>query len=321
MTKLLNIFIVLLSVALVAVILYPQIQDSRPRVLRLACDSTVASLPFIVGIEESLFIHNRIVPELHFYSDPDAALADLFAGNVDVGIFPWSEVMRHAADKGETLRVFMSLEYRVTLPVDAIVVTQQSKIKDIAGLSKRKLGYPPQLRGCIRPFLLQSSLPTELVTTVELPLGELTAQLAAGAIDAAWLIEPLICGLDTTAFRVLQAGALPKYVSAPFPGAAVGFTTEFMNSNKVLLNRLKISADATAAFSEGNADRARQHLGRYLACGTGDCAACRLPELQRLVEINKPAIRTFASRLAVSGVLASDVDTDKMFVEPARMTR
>ncbi|MFO7675485.1 MAG: ABC transporter substrate-binding protein [bacterium] len=321
MTKLLNIVIVLLAVVLVGVILYPQVQASRPKVIRFACDSTVACLPFIIGIEESLFVNNRIIPELQFYSDPDEALADLFAGKVDVGIYPWASVLKRAVEDGDTLRVFLSEEFRITLPVDAIVTTRKSRISSIAGLQKRKLGYPPQLRGYIKPFLLQSALPPELVATVELPLQELLPGLAAGTIDAAWLLEPFLCSLDTTQLLVLQTGALPKYVSAPFPGAAVGFSTEFMNSDKVLLSRLKISTDAAAAYAEGSADKARVLLSRYLPVAEEAALTCRLPEFQRLVEINKPAVRTLASRLAVSGVLAGDIETDRMFVEPAKMTR
>ncbi|HDQ99881.1 MAG TPA: hypothetical protein ENN51_06325, partial [candidate division WOR-3 bacterium] len=250
MTKLLNLVIILLAAALIAVILLPQIEENRPRVVRFACDSTVAGLPLIVGVEQGMFADNRVIPELHFYSDPDQALADLFAGEYDVGIFPWTTAIRHVAEGGETLRVFMSGEFRATLPVDAIIVPAASKIKDIPGLQRRKLGYPPQLRHCIKPFLLQTGLPVELVTTTELSLSELLPQLAAGEIDAAWLLEPLICELDTVAFRVLESGALPRHVSAPFPGAAVGFSTEYMNDNKVLLSRLKLATDAASAFAD-----------------------------------------------------------------------
>lgn len=320
MTKLLNLVIVLLVAALVAVILVPQIEEGRPRTIRFVCDSTVTGLPFIVGAEQGIFADNRIIPELHYYSDPDQALAALLAGEYDVGAFPWTAVLRHIAEGGDTLRVFMSGEFRATLPVDAIVVPVKSKVKDIPGLQRQRLGYPPQLRDCIKPFLLNTGLPVELVTAVEMPLLELLPRLNAGEVDAVWLIEPLICGLDTTALRIIETGVLPRHVSAPFPGTAFGFSTDFMNENKALLSRLKLSTDAAAAFADAQPDSARAALARHLP-GFEGAVACRLPELQRLVEINKPSVRALAARLAVAGVIVQDFETERLFVPPARMTR
>jgi ABC-type nitrate/sulfonate/bicarbonate transport system substrate-binding protein len=322
MTKLLNIVITLLAVALVAVILYPQIQDSRPKAVRFACDSTAASLPLLIGVEDSVFIKNRIIPELVFYSDPEQALAGLFAGDADVGVFPWSTVFKHLDTQNETLRVFASEDFRSTLPVDAIVVPVASKIKEVADLKKKKLGYPPQLRDYMAPFLINVNIAAEQLTVVEVPLGDLMTQLTAGAIDAAWLLEPLICALDTTEFRVLQPAALARYVSAPFPGAALGFSAEFLNSaGKVLLNRIKISTDAAIALTETQADRAKQVLAGYFPGCEGNQNLCRLPEYQRLIEINKSSISALASRLKVSGVIERDIETNKFLVEPAKLTR
>ncbi len=321
MTKLLNIIIIVLALALVAVILYPQIQENRPKVVRFACDSSASCLPFLIGVEESLFVKNRILPELIFYSDPDQALADLFAGNADVGVFPWSTVFKRILDNQETLRVFISEDFRQSLPVDAIVVPAESRIKDLADIKKKKLGYPPQLRDYIQPFLANINLKPEDVTTVEIPFSDIAGKLRQGEIDAAWLLEPLICTFDTVEFRILHAGVLAKYVSAPFPGAAVGFTPEFLKSGKALLARLKISTDVAIALSETRPERAKLILGKYFPYCKEVCGGCRIPELQRLVEINKPSVSALAARLSAAGVFDQDIETSSIFVEPAKLTR
>jgi len=320
MTKLLNIIIIVLAVALIAVILYPQIQESRPKTVRFACDSSVSSLPFLVGIEESLFVKNRIIPELVFYSDPDQALQDLFAGNVEVGAFPWSTVFKRMLTQHETLKVFMSENFRQSLPVDAVVVLAKSRIKVLSDLKKKKLGYPPQFRDYVKPFLRTINLQGE-ITEVEFPLSALTSKLRSGEIDAAWLLEPIICTLDTSEFHILQEGTLPKYVSAPFPGTAVGFNPVLI-SKKVLLSRLKISTDAAVALVETKPEKAKLILGKYFSDCKNDCKLCRIPELQRLVGINKPAVSALAARLKDStSVFNSDIETKNIFVEPVRLTR
>ncbi len=319
MTKLLNLLIVLLAAALVFVILYPQIQQSRPVTVRFACDSSIAATPLIVAVEETLFVKNKINPELVFYSDPDSALADLFAGRVEAGVFPWSTIMRRAVEHGETLKVLLSLDYRQSLPVDAIVVPAKSRIKAVTDLKGKRLLYPPQLRDYMPVFLLNAGLSDAQVKLVEVPFSSLVEQLRAGAADAAWIIEPLVCPIESTEFRILQAAALARYVSQPFPGAALGYASGLVNLSRVAAGRLKVSTDAAVAISAARGDRAKTIVAQYFPYCREACGFCRLPDIQRLNEINRPAIASLAARLRTAGVLSAELETKAMFVDPATL--
>ncbi len=321
MTKLLNVLIVLLAALLVFVILYPQIQQNRPIDLKFACDSSSTALPILVGIDESLFVKNRINPTLVFYSDPDQALTDLFAGKVDVGVFPWSAVLKHIAAKGETLQVFMSEEFRQSLPVDAIVAPLKSPVRTATDIRGRRFIYPPQVRDYIPVMLTNLGLRAEDVKLAEVPLSSLDQELAAGNCDAAWVIEPLLCPLDTTQYRIIQYSALARFVSQPFPGAAVGFAPRFVQSYRQGPKRLKIATDAAMAMVETKADAAKQILARHFPYCTQSCGFCRLPEIQRNTEINKPAVAALASRLRLAGVLPEDINTQNVFPDPQIFTR
>ncbi len=322
MTKLLNVLIILLAIALVAVIVYPQIQENRPVTLTLACDSSAASLPFLVAVEESLFEANRITPQLVFYSDPDLALADLFAGKFDVGIFPWSTVLKRWSEKDETLKVFMAQEYRQSLFVDAIVAPVKGKVKTLADLRGRKLAYVAQLRDYVPVMLMSNGLTTKDLTLVEVGFSGILNELRSGAVDAAWLVEPLICPLDTTQFRIIQPAALARFVAQPFPGAAVGFAPAFLERSRTLPVRLKRSMDAAASLIDTKTDDVKAILGRYFSFCTDYCGFCRIPEPQRLAEINKPAVSALASRLALAGIISrGDLDTKSALVEPSKVIR
>ena len=321
MTKLLNVLIVLLAALLVYVILYPQIQQNRPIDMKIACDSSVASLPILVAVDESLFVKNRINPILVFYSDPDQAIADLFAGKVDVGVFPWSTVLKHIATKGETLKVFMGEDFRQSLPVDAIVAPLKSPVKIASDIRGKRFIYPPQLRDYIPVMLMNLGLRSEDVKLAEVPFSSLMQELAAGACDAAWVIEPLLCPLDTTQYRIVQYSALARFVSQPFPGAAIGFAPRFPQTYRQGPKRLKIATDAAMAIVETKADVAKQVLAKYFPYCADFTAYCRLPELQRNTEINKPAVAALASRLKLTGVLTSEVNTQGVFPDPQIFTR
>jgi hypothetical protein len=321
MTKLLNVLIVLLAALLVFVILYPQIQQNRPIDLKIACDSSVTSLPILVGVDESLFIKNRINPTVVFYSDPDQALADLFAGKVDAGVFPWSTVIKHIATKGETLKVFMSEEFKQSLPVDAIVAPLKSAVKTAADIRGRRFIYPPQVRDYIPVMLINLGLNKEDVKLAEVPFSTIPQELAAGTCDAAWVIEPQLCPVDTAKCRIIEYSALPRFVYQPFPGAAVGFAPRFVQAYRQGPKRLKIATDAALVRIETKGDVAKQILGKYFPYCAKSCGFCRLPELQRSTEINKPAVAALASRLKLMGVLTTDVNTTGVFPDPQIFTR
>ncbi len=321
MTKLLNVLIVLLAAVLVFVILYPQIQQNRPIDLKFACDSSATSIPILVGLDDSLFVKNRINPTLVFYSDPDQAIADLFAGKVDVGVFPWSTVLKRIVTKDETLKVFMAEEFRQSLPVDAIVAPLKSPVKTASDIRGRRFIYPPQMRDYIPVMLTNLGLRTSDVKLQEVPFSALTQELAAGTCDAAWLIEPLLCPLDTTKYRIVQSSALPRFVSQPFPAAAIGFAPSFTRTYRQGPKRLKIATDAAMAFIETKGDQARRILAKQFPYCSEVCGLCRLPELQRNTEINKPAVAALASRLQLTGVLASEVNTSGVFPDPQIFSR
>jgi len=321
MTKLLNVLIVVLAAALVFVILYPQIQQNRPVDLKFACDSSGTSLPILVAVDESLFVKNRVNATLVFYSDPDQALADLFAGKVDVGVFPWSTVLKRIATKSETLKVFMSEEFRQSLPVDAIIAPLKSPVKTAVDIRGRRFIYPPQVRDYIPVVLTNLGLRAQDVKLAEVPFTDLLSELAAGTCDAAWLIEPLLCTLDTTRYRVVQASALPRFVAQPFSAAAVGFSPRFPQTYRQGPKRLKIATDAAMAIVETKGDLARQILARHFPYCAEFSSYIRLPELQRNTEINKPAVAALANRLKLTGVLPGEVNTQGLFPDPQIFSR
>lgn len=322
MTKLLTGIIVILTLVLVGVILYPQLQENRPQHLRFATDSSVAALPFIVAVQETLFEKNRIEPELVFYSDPEKALDDLFSGNIEVGIFPWSTVFKRIATKGETLKVFMAVEFRPTLPVEAVVKPKKGKIKTINDLKGKRLGYPPVLHDYLPLFFLSANLNRENIKLFEAPLTTLPSRLASGEFDAVWIFEPFIAQLDFTEFDTLTSGLTTKYITSPFPAYAVGFSPQFLKkTTKTQRTRLKIALDAAVDRIDAHPAEAKKNLSRFFFSNDTTAAKSHLPQFQKIAEINKPGIQTLTNRMLTAGVLPESVDTRGIFAPPSQLMR
>ncbi len=321
MTKLLTVIIILLSAVLVGIILYPQLQENRPQTLKFVSDSSVAALPFLVALNETLFTPNRIIPEISYYSDPEKALDELFAGSVDIGIFPWSTVFKRIASTGDTLKVFMAIEFRPALPVDAIVQPVKKKIKNLRELKGKKLGYPPILRDYIPLVLSAANLTPAEVKLTEAPVPALLSQLANGELDAIWLIEPFISTLDFGKFDTASA-ITTKYITGPFPAFAVGFSPQFLKkTTKIQRTRLKIALDAAVEKIDARPGEARITLGKFFFDNDSICNNVRLPQFQRITEINKPGVQVLANRLLGTGVLNDTIDAKDIFVQPAQMMR
>lgn len=321
MTKILTVIIIVLAALLVGIILYPQIQENRPLPLRFTSDSSVAALPFLMAIEDSLFVKNRIIPELIYYNDPDQALVDLFAGKADIGVFPWSTVLKHMATKGETLRVFMAVEFRSALPVDMFVRSKKSRINKITDFKGKRIGYPPILRDYITPLLGEMGIQPASVKLTEASLTELIKKLETGELDAAWLVEPAICPLNLAELDTLSS-MTTRYINNPFPAFAIGFGPELLKkTTRAQRTRLKIALDIAVDRIDGDPQRAKKIIGNYFSYCQTVSPLSRLPQYQRLVEINRPGIQTLAARALRLGIISDTIDTKRVFVEPSVMMR
>lgn len=322
MTRLLNIIIAVLAVALVLVIWYPQYQENQPVRVRFACDSSLTALPILVGIEESTFVQNKIIPELVFFNDPEVAIESLFSGSVDVAVVPWSTVFKRMIAKQETMKVFMAQEFRTAMPADRMFKPAKSRLKTVADLKGKRLAYPPQLRDYVAPVLLTAGLSVQAVKLIELPVSAIPAAIAAGQADAGWMLEPYVCQLNSP--RLDSMGSFLSRIYSPFPAAAIGFAPRLLASKyKALRRRLKIASDASGTLVETKPDIARAVLIKHFPNAgdfcTEECRSCRLPGMLRLKEIEAAALTALAAQLVKAGSLSDTVKGTGIVVEPMQM--
>jgi ABC-type nitrate/sulfonate/bicarbonate transport system substrate-binding protein len=319
MNKLLNLIIIVLILALVAVIVYPKWQESKPVKVRFGCDSTVASTVFFVAEDQGFLKDNRIIPEFVFFADPRQALDALFQGEIDCGVFPWHLIFKRIAEKQETVKVFISEDYRSSLPIDALIVKAKSRIKKITDLKKRKIGHPNQIREIMPAMLEGAGLNPKDFTLTEIPNRELLAALQQDKVDAALIIEPEKYRAIQTDVSIIDDAPLAKYIISPLPGAAIGYTGSYLIKNRIACVRLKLAFDAAVGYIDQKPEEARVTLARNLGYSEDEIANCRLPNMLKLVEINKDMIKTLADRLKASGVFTEEIDTKSIFVEPIKL--
>ena len=113
---------------------------------------------------------------------------------------------------------------------------------------------------------------------------------------------------------------LPRAAEAP-PTVPDGLGKLGARVTVVPAYKTATATDAAMAFVETNGNQAKKILAKHFPYCSEVCGLCRLPELQRNTEINKPAVAALASRLQLTGVLTSEVNTQGVFPDPQIFSR
>lgn len=320
MTKLLNVIIVILALVLVFIVVYPQWQESRPITVKIGCDSTVSSTVFAVTQEKNFFQNERIIPEFVYYSNPKAMLADLSAGKIQCAITPFATLLKQVTMSSDSFKVLASVEFRVSIPIDAIFINPASKtkIKDLKDLKNKRFGYPPQMAELVPVLLKQLGIKETEIKLFEMSNSALVSALSQNQLDAILVLEPERTSALNQGMTILADAILPKNIVAPFPGSAYTITNDLIKKQRRVATKLKTLLDATVAFADANVEESRKMFLKFYNLDQDIYQNVYLPQFQKLVEINKGTVITLMGKMAEAGVLPNTFDIQLLFPEPAQ---
>ncbi len=305
MKKVLDIIILLLAIVLIFILVYPQYKASRPTIARIGCDLSISSLPLLVAEEQGFFKTQKVEAQLVFYDDPEKALKDLFTDTIQCGIFPWSSILKRTAEN-ESVKVFLSEEFREAVPIGVIVTKRGSRIKLPEDLKGKRLGIPLWFKGII-PYLIPGA------EVVEEKPEKLLSLLDKGEVDAILLLEPYRTLAIERGLQVVEDAPFSLLLT-PFPANGIGVSSRFLYKNKRGVKRMVIALDNALGFIGKNPDKARAILAKYLKVKEG--GSFNLPRFQRLSEIDIPNIQSLSTRLEEKGYLSKPVNPKSLTVPP-----
>lgn len=315
MKTILNILIVILLVGLLYVLIYPQYEESKIQQVKIACDSSVASVVYLVAKDTGFFKSERIEPVFVFYQNPQEGIEKVIKKECDMGIFPWLTIFDYMKNKNETLMVFTSYEFQSGITVDAIIVNQQKlKIKDkitFAVLKNKKFGLPFGYLEIAKEILTKSGVDIKTVNFIEGSFGDIYDKFLKGEIDAGLFIEPYRSLLLNQGYYSLFEGALPKIYMPAYPGYAIGFSRDFFNKKRRVCARIKKITDAAIAITNRDARYAREVYQKYFPFITENV---RLPDIQKTSAMNKGAIISLFRK-----IYNQEPDTTILFCKPYQL--
>lgn len=320
MIRLLNIIIIVLALALVFIIVYPQWQENRPINVFIGCDSTINSHIFIVAQNKEFFQKERIIPQFIFYENPNAMLEDLANDKLTCAICPWPTIIKYALNNQDSIKVIASLEYRSSIPIDAIFINPRSRnvIKQLKDLRNKRLAYPTTLKDIMPTLIKNMGFKATEIKLLEMSNNKLIQALIDNQADAILVIEPERTAALNQGLEPLMNPALPKIVIAPFPGAGVVVKNDFISLKRRAAFKIKMIIDASIAFIDANVDEVRKQFLNFYNLDTTMYGQCYLPQNQKLLEINKGSIISMMTKMFDSGTISNTYDIQLLFPSPSQ---
>lgn len=315
MKRSLDILIILLLASLLYVLIYPQYEEAKIQKVRIASDSSIAAVVYLVALDTGFFKNERIEPQFIFYQNPNEGIEKIFKNECDMGIFPWITIFDYLKNKNDTLMVFTSYEFQSGVTVDGIIINQKRlRLKDkitFKDLNKKRIGLPFGYLEILKEVLQKIGVDIKTVSFYEGSFGEIYEKFLKGEIDAGLFIEPYLTLLVRDGYYLLFEGALPKIYVPYYPGYGIGFSRDFYTKKRRLCARLKRLTDGAIAIINRDAKYGREVYNRYFQLTAENI---RLPDIQKTGVMNKGAIISLFRK-----IYNEEVDTTILFAKPYQL--
>jgi ABC-type nitrate/sulfonate/bicarbonate transport system substrate-binding protein len=323
MKTILNILIVILLVVLLYILIYPQYQENKPAPIRIGTERSLNSLVLFFAEENGFLKGQKLLPEYIFADSPDELYSRLLAKEIDLAVLPWSTIFKRVIEKGETVKVFISGNFRAGVPISAIFAHPKVKVQTLKDLKGKRFGYPLYFADLVPVILSENGLSVKDLILSPLPQGEIPEKLKNGELDCALVCEPYRTQLIKEGMALVFDAVLGKSFLAPFPAFAYAINPSLIREKRKVGVRLKIATDMAITLADKEPESMRAVLIKRLGLDSERVANFNLPEIEKLAGINKSQIQAYLLNLAERGVInreaIKDFRVENLLVAPVDM--
>ena len=232
-------------------------------------------LAFFAAVERGFFRDAGLDVEAVRFAGPNQVVEAIMAGRIDASANGTASTALALGDaQAPGLMQFFCLNYaNIDHVLDHIVVPKDSKVASIAELAGKKVACGPGINNVTlaRTILERGGVANPQV--VELPLGQLLPSLAAGQVDAAYVLEPTaVIGRRQSISRVLETAVISRYVlgdpKTPWHGGAAAIRMESARRNPAAVASLLQAYAKGVDYVRKAGVEANQYLKGYTAIDT-----------------------------------------------------
>lgn len=225
------------SVVTGAAFAMPAIAQARPRA-KIGYWPIAGGLAFFSSIEKGYFSEAGVDVEAVRFAGPNQVVEALISGRIDgsaTGTASTALALGDAQAPG-SIKLFCQNYANADYVIDHIIVPKDSTATSIKDLAGKRFACGPGVNNVTlaRAILENAGIPSPKVT--ELPGAQILPAMAAGQIDAAYVLEPTaVIGRNKGIAKILETAVVSRYVlgdaKTPWFGGAASLSSAFIEAN------------------------------------------------------------------------------------------
>jgi NitT/TauT family transport system substrate-binding protein len=249
----------------------PAFAQARPK-LRIGYWPIAGGLAFFSAIERGFFKDAGLDVEAVRFAGPNQVVEALLAGRIDGsanGTASTALALGDAQAPG-LLKFFCTNYANASFVLDHIIVPKDSALKTVKEIGGKRFACGPGINNITlaKAVLERAGVPDPKVT--ELPFGQLLPSLAAGQLDAAYVLEPTaVIGRRQNISRILETAVISKYVlgdaQTPWHGGAAALSAEAISRHAAALPKFLDAYAKGVDYVRKAGAEANQYLKGYTA--------------------------------------------------------
>ena len=230
-----------------------------------------AGLPFYAALEKGFFKAAGVNVEAVKFASPSQVVEAMIAGRIDGcsnGVAITALALADAQSPGSikfTCVNFANDKY----VLDEIIVPINSSVKEISELSGKKVACGPGINNVILAKAILQGAGAKDAKVTELPFAQILPAIAAGQVDAAYILEPTgVIGAQQKISRMLASGVVTKYVlgdNLPWIGGAAALTSTTLKEKAALIPKYLSAYSEGVAYVRKEGAKSNQYLAGYTA--------------------------------------------------------
>jgi NitT/TauT family transport system substrate-binding protein len=285
----------------------------QPDDVKVGLISIVDVAPIYLGKQKGFFAERDINLTLQPAEAGTETIPAVLSGDLEFG---YSNIVTLllAAEKG--LPVKMVINGNNSTGVDgkdfgSLMVPGNSTVKSVADLAGKKVAvnvFQNIVELSIRASAVKAGIDPNSIEYVKLAFPEMPAALAAGRVDAAFVVEPFQQVVLSQGGRPIASSLVD---AAPDLSVAMYFTSkQLLADNPDLARRFTDAMKESLAYADKHPDEVREILPTYTKIPAEVIPKLVLPKWP--AEVNKASVKTVASLAQKEKILTSQPDIDAL---------
>lgn len=310
--------VILLVIASVLVFGDRTPKGASEKTIKIGYVKVVGSLPVHIAYDKEFFTKRGLKVEKVELSSANQVIEALSRGDIDVAsfisVFPLFSAELVAPGK---MQIFSVSDMTSEHPFDAVMVLNESSVKDVKDLSAKKIGVFPGSTGSnfLKAYLIGKGVDVSKIEYVQLaPPTQLTA-LYAKSIDALFSYEPTV----TTA---LESGKVRKITGSVYaeqfnhsPIASHIIATKFVDEYPELAEEVVSSFDEANAYISNNDSEVRAFITSFYGLPKNVADKVSLTKMSNYADLDKNSFNEFVDYIVTLGELKSKPDISNIYYQ------